>query len=53
MKPVVQTRPPAVVAFGGNALLPSGGPMTIAAQRERATIAAPALGQLCSFARMA
>ncbi len=52
MDPLAQSRPLAVVAFGGNALLPNGGPITIAAQRERAAIAAEALAPLAQTHRL-
>ncbi len=52
MTPLTEKRPLAVVAFGGNALLPKGDPITIAAQRERAELAAHALAPLTTTHRL-
>ncbi len=46
------TRPLAVVALGGNALLPAGGQLTMEVQREQALKAAVALGPLAVSHRL-
>jgi carbamate kinase len=43
---MTESRPLAVVAIGGNALLPSGGPLTMQAQRDCAAKVAKSLGPL-------
>ena len=46
------SRPLAVVALGGNALLPAGGQLTMAVQREQSVKAAVALGPLAVSHRL-
>ncbi len=48
----VDSRPLAVVALGGNALLPAGGQLTMAVQRAQALKAAVALGPLAVSHRL-
>jgi carbamate kinase len=48
----IDHRPLAVVALGGNALLPAGGQLTMAVQREQALKAAMALGSLAVSHRL-
>ena len=49
---VADLRPLAVVAFGGNALLPAGGQLTMAVQREQALKAAVAIAPLAVSHRL-
>jgi carbamate kinase len=46
------TRPLAVIALGGNALLPVGSPLTIAVQRQRAIATAAVLAELAFTHRL-
>ena len=48
----IDTRPLAVVALGGNALLPAGGQLTMAVQREQALKAAVSLAPLAISHRL-